>query len=592
MIRITALLLACLLLCGCGQSHTTQPDPAPAPAATQERAVFTGREGTLEHYRLPVENAYALRPFGGGLLVFSGTEHTSLTLLSSQLEILASAQLDFFLDAQSPALQIQPEHLSCYHPELAQTLVLDSSLRQISQITAPQGLTGVPLLSQDQKTMYYCTDGALRAWDLTSGIRRLVADFSGQQVSISGLLESHGLIQCTVTQGQNSSTCFLSTVTGQITKRLDAPVSLRTAGNRYYACFPYGAMQAMVFSADDQPPQILLPEQPGAEGVFLPELSFAVTGCLMEGGSIQLTGWDLETARCSEPIQLSGTPLSLAGMEESVYILTQQGSAILLNRWTIHADAADARILPYATDEHPDDAGLSQCRQLAQNIQETYGLEIRFGAEAAAVQPWDYVFQPETQPAMILRELELLEQRLAQYPASVLADTAAHFSSVRICLVHALTGTAGLHHANGLQFLQGSDAYIVLAIGRYADRALYHELYHLMQTHILTQCAALDHWESLNPQDFSYDYSYTATSQSQPSVYLSTGSRAFIDRYCMTFPKEDQARILEYAMLPGQQELFQAPVLQRKLSVLCQAIREAYDLNDYPQPLLWEQYLQ
>lgn len=593
MMRITALLLACLLLCGCGQSQPSQPDPAPAIAVSQERAVFAGREGDLETYRLPQEDAYALRPCFGGLLVLSGTGQTTLTLLSAQLEVLAQTRLDFFLDANSPALQIHPDHLSCYHPTQAQTLVLDPALEPVSQIAAPQGLVGTPLLSQDRRTLYYCTDNALRAWDLDSGIRRLVTTFSQPGTTVTGLLEGGSVIQCTQRQDAQTATIFLSAQTGQILRRLDAPVSLQTAADRFYARFPYGGIQALVFGTAQQPPQILLPEQPGAEGVFLPELSMAVTGCLLDSGRIQLTGWDLASGGQTPPLLLCGTPLSLAGLEGDVYLLTQQDSAVFLNRWAIRTEAGSGRIAPYVTADHPDEAGLAQCRQLAQQIGQTYGLEVRIGPEAAAVQPWDYVFQPEEQPAVLLRELELLDQRLARYPASVLADTIAHFSCLRICMVHSLSGSGpeGLHQANGLQFLQDGDAYLILAIGRYSDRALYHEMYHVMQTHILTQSSGLDRWESLNPQDFSYDYSYTASSQSQPSVYLATGSRAFIDRYSMTFPKEDQARILEYAMLPGQQALFQAPALQQKLSTLCQAIREAYRLQDYPEPLLWEQYL-
>ena len=60
----------------------------------------------------------------------------------------------------------------------------------------------------------------------------------------------------------------------------------------------------------------------------------------------------------------------------------------------------------------------------------------------------------------------------------------------------------------------------------------------------------------------------------------------------MSFPKEDRARILEYAMTPGHEALFQATQMQAKLSQLCQGIREAYGLKKAEETFLWEQYLQ
>ena len=59
----------------------------------------------------------------------------------------------------------------------------------------------------------------------------------------------------------------------------------------------------------------------------------------------------------------------------------------------------------------------------------------------------------------------------------------------------------------------------------------------------------------------------------------------------MSYPKEDRARILEYAMTPGHSEYFRSPQMQAKLSQLCQGIREAYGLKKQKEAFLWEQYL-
>ena len=107
-----------------------------------------------------------------------------------------------------------------------------------------------------------------------------------------------------------------------------------------------------------------------------------------------------------------------------------------------------------------------------------------------------------------------------------------------------------------------------------------------MQTHILTESTALDSWESLNPVGFVY-----GDSSQDTDIYLQGQTRAFVDRYSMGALKEDQARILENAMLPDKEALFQSEYMQRKLAALCTGIREAYRLKKHPESLPWEQYL-
>ena len=68
-------------------------------------------------------------------------------------------------------------------------------------------------------------------------------------------------------------------------------------------------------------------------------------------------------------------------------------------------------------------------------------------------------------------------------------------------------------------------------------------------------------------------------------------TRSFVDTYSMSYPKEDRARIFEYAMTAGNAPLFAASPLQYKLKMLCQGIREAFGLKKSPENFLWEQYL-
>ena len=59
----------------------------------------------------------------------------------------------------------------------------------------------------------------------------------------------------------------------------------------------------------------------------------------------------------------------------------------------------------------------------------------------------------------------------------------------------------------------------------------------------------------------------------------------------MSFPKEDRARIFEYALLPGNREVFTPERMQSKLLAVCTGIREAYGLKNDSRIFPWEQYL-
>lgn len=244
---------------------------------------------------------------------------------------------------------------------------------------------------------------------------------------------------------------------------------------------------------------------------------------------------------------------------------------------------------PYRPADEPDTVALSGCREYARAIGEKYGITVRIWEDAAAVQPWDYQFAPEHLTPVLRRELENLDNCLSQYPEAILRKTAEHFSGLTFCLVREISGvqeSGSLSTATGIQFFRDGGAYVVISAGKYAQQAIYHELYHAMESLILTESTALDQWDNLNPAGFSY-----GVSSQDNDVYLRGQTRAFVDNYSMTYPKEDRARIFEYAMLPETKDLFRSEYMQRKLNAVCTAIRDTYGLKRSPEILPWEQHL-
>lgn len=600
--RLFFLLCICLLLSGCGEMEAAETNStataATAVPAQEEAAISSQATGeTLQILSSQAADGYCLRAFHGGLLLFSGSEKTTLTLLQGEdLSAVASVSLEFFLDSADPSIQIWEDTLSYFDPLQQQTVVLDRTLKEVSRIAAPDGLVGSPVLSSDKNVLYYCTANALRAWDLRTGIRRMIKEFSYARQSVSGLHLNDTVVQCSVQDGTQSRTLLISVKDGRLAAEHDGQLSLVTQGNQYYASFLSGTVQTLVFEDTSQSPKMLMPDGLFEQWYYLPALHGVVTSQKATDGTVEISYFDLSSGRMTACLSLDGQTIPVSATCDSrwVYLLlyNEQNPGTTICRWDITTQTPSDQI--YTSAYSADSVALAQCRQTAKELGEKYGIEILIGQDAVAVQPWDYDLEAETQAPILQRELDLLDQRLEQYPTGMLSATASDFSSLKICIVRRLTGTAesgSLDSANGLHFLNDGDAYVALAAGKYAEQALYHELFHVMETHILNHSTAFDQWEALNPAGFTYDNDFAKNEQRDHKTYLTGEDRAFVDTYAMSFPAEDRARTMEYAMLPGKAETFQSPTMQAKLMKICEAIREAYNLESEDSIFPWEQYL-
>ena len=604
--------LLCLLLCGCAQeAPTEETDPPAAISATVSETEPVGmyaqghpleaeHQGALRVYPLSIRKVQGMRAMQDGVLVFSGYGNTTLTLLTGEeLVAAASITLDFELDQNDPSLRISGGTLSFFDPVNRETVVLDSSLKEVGHVAAPEDLVGTPILSEDRNTLYYCTATAIRAWNLETGIRRAVKELSYDQQAITGLHCEDAVLQCRIFDGGKVQTLFLTADTGQLLNELDGDAVLVTEAERYYAAIPASNLQLLLFGEAAEEPRMLFPEDLNAEILFLPEDHAAVTSSVLPDDRIQLDYYALDTGlrRAVLTLESLSAPKSIVnGSGDSVYFLLYdpETDCDTVYRWEVPHDAADTTVYTdtYHTKASQNRSALAQCQAYAAEIGSKYGIEILVWEDALTVQPWDYEFQAEYLHQVLNQELALLDQRLGQFPEGMLETTISHFTSLKICLVRQITGTAAsgsLEVATGVQFLDGTDAYVVIAVGKYSEQALYHELFHVMETHLLNESTAFDQWDSLNPAGFTYHYGYADNETA--AVYLEGENRAFVDKYSMSFPKEDRARVFEYACLSGQKDLFASPVLQAKLQALCEGIREAYRLKKSEETFPWEQYL-
>ena len=323
-----ALILLCLLLAGCsgkGEETTfpTQTEAVPVEAAPPaglhdpDDPVEVRYGDALRAYPLSAANVAGMKVMGSDLLVFSDTEvSTRITRLSGEeLYIAATARLDFGLTPDNPSLQVTESGLSYFDPVNRQTVVLDASLREITHIPVPEDLEGTPLLSRDRETLYYCTKAGVRAWNLETGIRRIIKEAGFAQQSVTGLHLNDTVLQCRVADNEgNASTLLLSTESGRILYEGAQELTMRSRGDSYFISFPTGCTRALLFGqAGEEAPLALTPAELSGEDFLLETFADAVTASVASDTEIKLDYYDLETGRRRSSVTLPffGLPLTV-----------------------------------------------------------------------------------------------------------------------------------------------------------------------------------------------------------------------------------------------------------------------------------------
>jgi len=611
--RILPLLLCLTLLCGCGsqtESETTVPVQTEPPIVTEPTGYYD------PGYSLDAQPAGAIRcyPMDGtevsGILALDDTivlfhsdaNNTVLTALSGEEMVpIATRELGCSIFPEDPCLRRWERGISYYDPIARETVVLDKQLREVSRISAPEGLTGTPLLSYDRSTLFYCTDSALRALDLETGISRVLKEMAYDYQDLFTLLLEDTVAVCTVAHGSRWQALYISTETGAILEQRSDMVVAESSGNRYYASISDSTMVSQVFGSVDGQVRCLYPKEEAISNHFLPETFGLLSLSYRDAGYITLDSYDLDSCLRTASVTLPNSPMLWSFRNTSDgciwFLHNTEDSGTTLCCWDPALSPTNDNTFyggTYYNEEAPDVEGLAECEAYAREIGEKYGVEVLIYRDAVQVQPWDYDLEYEYQVPVIRRELELLDRNLSRYPEGFIQTLAQRFDGLSICIVRSLNGTpesGSLDTADGIQFLDGYWAYIALAAPNNTEYALYHEMCHLIDTMVLGESGAYDRWDELNPKGFQYDYDYITNQSRDGSAYLQDINRSFIDTYSMSFPKEDRARIMEYAMTEGNEDYFRSVTMQAKLKLLCEGIREAFKLRKSPETFLWEQYL-
>lgn len=284
-------------------------------------------------------------------------------------------------------------------------------------------------------------------------------------------------------------------------------------------------------------------------------------------GSVQLLFWDFSTVSVGEDLTI--TPLS------SLIGTIPEGSAVSKELY----DRAAA-------------------------IGEQYGVTVNI-ADRCPTEYTDYTVLQNTDFWQITSALDTLETALASFPDGFFDQLIySTYRETEINLVGTLT-PLGLPEGE----ITGFDTFSAFAENAYdkhiitlditqsgLEQTIYHEFSHVIDDKLafdaMLRQNALYHeetWADLNPENFGYLFDYYNVPD---AVYHDGYDAYFVDIYSRTFPTEDRARILEYAMGGWDWVFFDNEPLFEKLRYYAACIRDAFDTDGWPDVTIWEQPLQ
>lgn len=583
--KLFALLIALLLLlAGCAngdaeQTETTTPIetlPAGYYEADSQLELQTG--GAVRQYVLPDAGYRWIKSVGDRLLLATDTDLAKLHIISGDLGIpVATEEIESVALDSCEALF---NSFAYYDTSDNVVVYLDPQLKQMQTISLPADAAN-PVISRGGDQIFYCFGNEIRALDIARKLSRLIKTLSVEKQTLVGTCFEGKILVCNV---ENSSgitdTLYISTETGQTVRVENDILALYTYEDSYLAERMDGTVRQRIAGTLNGDAKQLNVDDDYVVGAL--ELGGVVGYCADEAG-LQLNYYNITSGKKTASVALPGITQPQAFLADRwsgcVWILASNGSQTLLLRWDVRTSNEtddETYIGTLFTAQNPDTASLETLIDRVSALNKKYGVRIRIWKDAVKV-TGGHSLVPEHQISAITDMLDNLESVLAEFPKSFISKSIS--SKVRICLVRSINGKI-----EGTQYWDGSNAYIALSVGVDVRSEFLKAFGFVIDSHVLGNSAKYDYWDTLNPSGFIYG---GAEDES-----LATGEgRAFVDVDSMSSGTIDRSHVFWQAMQPDNADMFQNETMQKKLKMLCQAIRDAWNLKKSTETYPWEQYL-
>ena len=247
---------------------------------------------------------------------------------------------------------------------------------------------------------------------------------------------------------------------------------------------------------------------------------------------------------------------------------------------------------------------MAEVRARADELEETYGITILLSNQcklAASYCEYPIVTTDgaglKDEVGAIREALKWLEEVLKRYPENFFRQF-RNEAGERGLLVLLVEDIKPGSNVIGVSYGMGQWYPIAVDITSGQVRSTYyHEIWHATENRIGDVAeSALDlaAWEDLNPAGFRYSgYTDDYMGDTQYTFFYGNPGEEvyFVDPYGKTKGQEDRARLMEYVMATewDAKMMLEHPVLKAKLQLLCDAIRQSFDTEDW-EKLYWERF--
>lgn len=248
-----------------------------------------------------------------------------------------------------------------------------------------------------------------------------------------------------------------------------------------------------------------------------------------------------------------------------------------------------------AEEEQGGAAAEPELYRRAKKISDTYGVKILIADQCGFTYP-SFTASELTDTLWISQGLTMVEDALSSYPEDFFRQLPfGTIDEIQISLVSDLTAANGFGGDGGycaITYDDGTSQNIILDVHSAAQSTIYHEVSHILDEKLLYHAGlqekpafSEEQWQELQPEGFSYTYDYAQVPTLNSDTY-----GWFIDGYSGTFPTEDRARVLEYAMDDHMWEdaYRDVPHLLDKLAYYSTAIRAYFDTTGWEDVTDWE----
>ena len=511
---------------------------------------------------------------------------------------------------------------------------LDKDLKVVGEYFLDAACASGPLMDPQNRYIYYVTsDGQVIQLDWQSGESQAlnaggpfaVAPYlegiynEGKILAVSGMvLEGDSELEY---ENYVSYKNYVDVANNRLLEKSQVFSVLNGSGSNYYTTL-YGTLNQAVFgtfSAVERCVEFIFPDYEEYEGVFAwPREERLMTCYTMEeiSGASQtvFSLYDMDSGKMvSQTMEDFGDEtdsrlrLVLAGYfpETETAVFTLSGFSDRIFVWKAeNAPISDQSFkVPFMAADGEDAAAFEALTRQAQALEQRFDVEILLG-DACPSQIWGYDTQPLYSVPKIRRALMFLESSLEKYPEGFFSQlTRPDGSRLSFYIVSRLVPDGQDSISSSIGLFGGSDGnYIALggdSMGN-LQTLVYHEVSHAIDYKLsgnVDQNYMDSAWSALNPQGFYYSWSYQANAADPSwdyvySAFDNSQEAYFIDKYSKSFPTEDRARVMEYAMgmYPGS-GYFTSSHLLEKLEYISWAIRAGFDTQGWPETVWWERPL-